>query len=411
LRVAIAGGGVVGLCVARWLRSGGAEVVVVERERPGAGASVGNAGWVTPALSGPLPAPGVVRTGLRWLLDPASPLRIDPRPDAGVARWLLGFMRATTASRHRAGTRALLALNERTLELFDELAQDGVELEMHRGGLLFLALGERTLAEEAAMLAAVTALGYEPPVELLSRERVRALEPAAGPDIVGGLLAPAERHVRPESLTRALARWLEAHGAEIRTGAAVEGVTPLPRGRWRLEGAGVEADAVVVAAGFWSAPLLAALGVRMPLIAAKGYSVTAAGEGLRPRRALYLVEDRVGCSPFRDEVRLAGTLELAGREGRFDRRRLGVVAGSAARYLASWRPTRPSLEWSGLRPFAPDGLPLIGPVPGHRGAFAATAHGMLGVTLGPATGAAVAEMVLDGRVHPVLEPFRLDRRL
>jgi D-amino-acid dehydrogenase len=171
----------------------------------------------------------------------------------------------------------------------------------------------------------------------------------------------------------------------------------------------VEADRVVVAGGSWTGRILASLGVRVPQEAAKGYSVTACGIGTAPRLALYLGEAKVGCSPFEGTVRLAGTLELAGLDLRIRRARLEAVARAPERYLRDWRPVDPELEWAGLRPLPADSLPLIGAVPGRRGLFVATGHGMLGITLAPATGAALAPLVLEDRLVPELEPFALDR--
>jgi D-amino-acid dehydrogenase len=149
--------------------------------------------------------------------------------------------------------------------------------------------------------------------------------------------------------------------------------------------------------------------VRIRQEAAKGYSVTAEGEGTKPRLPLYFGEAKVGCSPFDGGVRLAGTLELAGIDLSVDRRRLDAVARSASTYLRDWRPVRPQLEWAGLRPLPADSLPLIGRAPGHPGLFVATGHGLLGVTLAPATGAALVPLVLEDRLVPELEPLRLDR--
>jgi D-amino-acid dehydrogenase len=168
------------------------------------------------------------------------------------------------------------------------------------------------------------------------------------------------------------------------------------------------AEQVVVANGVWSAGLLAGLGVHIPLEAAKGYSVTAVGSGTRPRHALYLTEARVGCSPFKEAVRLAGTLELAGIDLSLNERRVAAIVRAASAYLRDWRPEDLELEWAGLRPLTPKGLPLIGAVPGFSNLYLATGHAMLGVTLAPATGEALAPLVLDDRLVPELTPFALD---
>jgi len=410
VRVAVVGGGVIGLACAWYLRRAGAETVVLERGRVGEGASLGNAGWITPGLSNPLPAPGTVRQALRWMLDPESPFLLRPRLDPALLTWCLRFCRSTGRSRYLAGMRALLALNRRTLELFDGLTADGVPFEMYTPGLLFLFRSRSALEAEAAVLEELRREGYGGEVRRLSTAEAKALDPAVGDAISGAIHAPAERYVRPETLTAGLAEALRGAGAQVLEQTGVDGLARTADG-WLLRTgtSEVTADRVVVAAGAWTGRVLSPLGVSIRQEAAKGYSITAAGTGTVPRHALYLGEAKVGCSPFDGAVRLAGTLELAGLDVTLNRRRVAAVARAATDYLADWRPESPTLEWAGLRPLPPDGLPLIGPVRGHDGLFVATGHGMLGVTLAPATGAALAVRVLEDREVPELAPFEVDR--
>jgi D-amino-acid dehydrogenase len=179
------------------------------------------------------------------------------------------------------------------------------------------------------------------------------------------------------------------------------------RDGWRVRTAAgaIDADRVVVAAGVWSRELLTPFGLRLPLEGAKGYSITAAANGEAPNHPLYLTEIKVGVSPFEGAVRLAGTLELAGLNLDVDHRRVRALANHAAQYLDGLRTDRGAVEWAGLRPMTSDGLPVIGEVPGKPGLFVATGHHMLGVTLGPATGEALAPLVLEDRLVDALVPL------
>jgi D-amino-acid dehydrogenase len=165
----------------------------------------------------------------------------------------------------------------------------------------------------------------------------------------------------------------------------------------------------VLAAGVDTPALLRPLGVRLRMEGAKGYSITAAGSGRAPQHALYFVESKVGCSPFDGAVRLAGTLELGSRDLLLNDTRVAAIARSAEAYLDDWRPERPELLWAGFRPMPADGLPIVGEVPGLPGLHVATGHGMLGVTLAPATGAAVAELLTGGGPVDRLAPFAVGR--
>lgn len=409
-RVAVIGGGVIGLCTAQALVQGGADVVVLDRDRCGGAASAGNAGWITPGLSAPIPAPGVVPQAVRWMLDRESPLLVRPRLDPDFLGWCVSFWRACSRDRHVAGLEATLRLAARTLGAFDRLVAEGVDFEMHADGLLYLVRDEPHLGEWVAMYDDLRALGFDGDTELLDRAAVQRLEPAVNPAIAGGMIGRRERHVRPETLTAGLCAWLREHGTEIREGVHVRGLLQRRAGWELVTSDGREpADQVVVAGGIWTRDLLASLGVRVPLEAAKGYSITAGNGAGSPRLPLYLTEIKVGASPFAGAVRLAGTLELGGRDLSVDTRRVDAIARGARDYLASWRPEQGRVDWAGLRPLLPDGVPLVGAVPGRDGLYVATGHGMLGVTLAPATGEALAELMLKGERPAALAGLGFER--
>jgi D-amino-acid dehydrogenase len=175
----------------------------------------------------------------------------------------------------------------------------------------------------------------------------------------------------------------------------------------------VACDRVVVAAGITSSPFLARLGVRVTIAPARGYSVLyPAGSAPAPRYALYLADALLGLSSYEAGVRLAGVFELGHRGLEISERRLAAMLASADPFFADWRPSRvaPESRWAGLRPLTSDGLPLIGAAPRDPHVFVATGHGMLGVTLAPATAALLAPLVLGGRADSALEPFSPSRR-
>jgi D-amino-acid dehydrogenase len=403
---------VVGLACAWELQRGGADVVVLERGRVGGGVSRGNTGWVSPSFTYPLPAPGMVREGLRQLVTRGEAFVLRPSLDPAWMRWLWTFRRSSSPARFDAGVRALLALNRRTLELFDGYRDAGVRFEMHGAGLVVAAQTEAGLDLYRRTFRRLRELGYEGELEALDAAAVAALEPALDRGrVVAGLHARVDRFVRPEELTAGLAERLRDEGVEIREGFELRSLERR-NGGWAL-GDGLGADRVVVAAGLATAPLLRALGVRVPLVGARGYSVTLAGRGTPPRHALYLAEAKLGLSPFAGGVRIAGVFELGARSADAAAGVGERLLAAARPYLGGWQPDAegPVTAWAGLRPATPDGLPLIGALPGHDGLYLATGHGMLGVTLAPATAALLAPLVLEGRAAPELAPFDPARKL
>ena len=152
MRVAVVGGGVIGLSCAFALRRKGADVAVYERGRVGEGCSRGNTGWICPGLSAPLPAPGVMGGALRGMLHRDSPLLISPLLGPSFLRWSWGFWRASTLERYRAGLEATVALTKSAFADYDELAEAGVEFELHETGMLVAALTQPGLDDYATML-------------------------------------------------------------------------------------------------------------------------------------------------------------------------------------------------------------------------------------------------------------------
>lgn len=374
MKIAVVGGGVIGLACAWELTRGGADVVVHERGSVGCGCSLGNAGWICPSIAAPLPEPGMVREGVLQLLRRRGAFVLHPRLDSTFARWLWVFAGSCRPERFEHGKRALKTLLDPTLELYEVYREAGVEFEIHETGLVLAGLTDEGLAPYRS-LRRMDEVGPE-------------IEPALDGSAVAGVLhGTVDRYVRPETLTAGLARSLREAGAEIREHKHVDSLRD------------VNADKVVVAAGLATPTLLPQ--IRMPLIGARGYSIDVTGSGTPPAHALYLAEARIGISPFDDTVRVAGVFEIGTRKPRAD---AGArLLAAAAPYLKGWRPTGVGRTWSDLRPATADGLPLIGEVAPDL--YVAAGHTMLGVTLAPATAALLAPLILHGMRDPALAPF------
>jgi len=357
----------------------------------------------------------MVREGLRQLVTGGEAFVLRPSLDPSFVRWLWSFRRNCSQARFDTGVRALLTLNGRTLELFDAYREAGVSFEMHAAGLVVAARTREGLDLYRAIFRRLRELGYDGgAIDELDGTELTSLEPALDAGrVVAGLHARIDRFVRPEQLTAGLAASLRANGVEIREGCELSALTRR-NGALALETTtGRErADRVVIAAGLPTAALLRRLGVRVPLVGARGYSVTLAGRGIPPRHALYLAEAKLGLSPFTGGVRIAGVFELGARDADAPPDAGARLIAAARPYLAGWSPDADARveARAGLRPATPDGLPLIGALPGLEGAYLATGHGMLGVTLAPATAALLAPLVLEGRAAPELAPFDPARR-
>ena len=142
--------------------------------------------------------------------------------------------------------------------------------------------------------------------------------------------------------------------------------------------------------------------------AAKGYHIMLDME-TSPHTGFVCRETMVAVNPMPGGVRLAGTLELSGVNQRMSQRRLELLRQGTTRYLRGIPEARVIETWNGLRPCTADGLPIIGPIPKTSNAFVATGHGMMGVTLGPATARSIGELIVGESTTLDLAPFAPDR--
>ena len=287
-RVAVVGGGVVGLACAWELRRRGAERRRARARRRSAGACRA----ATPAGSrraSPIRCrrPGMVREGLRQLVTGGEAFVLRPSLDPAFVRWLWSFRRSCSSARFDAGVRALLALNRRTLELFDAYRDAGVAFEMHTAGLVVAARTPGGLDLYRRIFRRLRELGYEGgAIDELdgrggrrARARARPRRGRRGPARAGRPVRPPRgADGRPRASICAPTGSRSARAAELRAlaaGATAAGRSrPAPAVRCRRE-------RVVVAAGLATAPLLRRLGVR---VAADGRA-RLQRHGRRPRHA------------------------------------------------------------------------------------------------------------------------------
>jgi D-amino-acid dehydrogenase len=407
--IVVVGGGVVGVCAAYYLARRGLPVTLVEKGDIASGSSYGNAGLIVPSHSIPLAAPGVLQQGLRWMLDPESPFYVRPRLRRDLVRWLLRFRRACTAEHVRRAIPIIHGLHCASLDLYRQLAAlPGLDFGFRQDGVLAVFRTPAGLAHGRHEAAVLEAAGIRAAV--LDRDGARALEPALRADVAGGIHFADDAHVTPDRFVRGLAGVAAGLGAHLCTGTEVLGFTARGRTLTSVETTrgDVAANQVVLAAGSWSADLARGLGIDLPLQPAKGYSITCDRPAAGPRMPLLLGELRAAVTPMGDALRFAGTLELAGLDLTINRRRVAAIRRGVPQYLAEPHYTVREI-WRGLRPCSPDGLPYIGRPERYDNLIVATGHAMIGVSLGPITGALVAQ--LAARETPMLDlaPLAPDR--
>jgi D-amino-acid dehydrogenase len=412
--VAVIGGGIIGLCAGYYLLKKGHRVTIVERAaNHEETCAFGSAGMICPSHFIPLAAPGMVALGLKWMWNPESPFYIKPRLKRDLLSWGWKFMRAATARRVDQAAPALLDLNLRSRGLFLELEREIGDIGLVRRGLLMLCKTEHGLQEEAATAARARQLGLE--ANVLDANGVAALDPDIRMDICGGVHFPGDCHLQPARLLTALTSAISARGGELRWQAGVRGIETDSRRVRRVQTAAgpVEADEFVLCGGAWSPEIAAQLDVSLPMQAGKGYSLTVDAPPALARICSILCEARIAVTPMGGAMRFGGTMEMAGLNTEINPRRLRGIIRGATSYFPQFSEEhfRGIAPWRGLRPCSPDGLPYIGRFRQYDNLCAATGHAMLGLSLGPATGALLAEIVSGTAPAAPLDLFDPDRYL
>jgi D-amino-acid dehydrogenase len=413
--VVIAGAGVIGLSTALYCIDRGWHVTVVERNGEARdGCSFGNAGMLVPSHVVPLAAPGAVAQALKWMLRPRAPFRIKPRASWDLAEWCLEFFKAATAAHVRRAAPVLRDLHLASRACYEELARRHDGFGLRPTGTLMLCKSARALDEEAKVAGVARDLGVE--ARVLDRGATAALDPDVRMDVVGSVHFPQDANVVPDRVVHELQRRAGEAGARFVWNTTVTGFR-VDGGRVRaldtVTGASIEGDEFVIAAGVWSQQLARMLGLRVPLRAGKGYTVTLQRPRVQPRHCAILVEARVAVSPMGEALRVGGTMELAGLDAAVDPVRVRSIVEAMPGYYPDFAPADFDglVPWSGLRPCAPDGLPYLGRTRVASNVLVAAGHAMMGVSLAPITGKLAAQLLAGERPEidvALLSPDRYD---
>lgn len=394
-RVLVVGGGVIGVCCAYYLSKRNVDVIVLERDAIGKGASYGSAGVIA-AGHPPMNKPDRVRQALKSVLDPTTPLYIAPRFDPALAAWLWRFSANCTDRKLTANMNVLGPLGHATLQLFAQLiAEEEIACDYQASGYYEVCRTEQGTAHACRDVALMRAHGFD--AKVLTGEEIGARMMSLKNGVMGGAYFPDSATCDPYRFVIEMAERVRRAGGRTEAGQVVTKVEGGAHPAVRLAtGERFEADAVVLATGAYSLQLARELGCRLPIQPGKGYHRDLEfGEGSSPplEAACVLGETSVFCTPMSGRLRLAGTMEFSGLNHRMRPSRLAQLTASAEQYLSGIGPSRVTSEWCGLRPCTPDGLPVVGRLPGQTKVFAATGHAMTGLTLGPVTGSLMADLV------------------
>lgn len=410
-RAAIIGGGVIGTTCAYELQRAGYQVTILDRGAFAGGSSAGNCGLVCPSHVLPLAEPGAVGRTFRALFARNSPFVIKPRLDPSLWIWLLRFaQRCNDGDMKRAG-RAIQPLLETSLHLYREMiARESLECEWETRGLLF-PYRDRDVIESYAATNQLLADEFRCPARRIEGRELAEFEPALRPGLAGAWYYEDDAHLRPDRLMASLRRLIESRGGTVRERCGFEGFAgsgPQAKAVTTPEGP-IEADVFVVATGALTPLLNDHLGCTIPIQPGKGYSLTMPRPAICPRVPMIFSETRVAATPFQSGYRLGSTMEFSGYDETIPPERLELLRVGAAPYLKEPYCEPVVDRWFGWRPMTYDSLPIIDRSPRYGNVWIAAGHNMLGLSMAPATGRLVAELVEGRPPFLSVDPYRVAR--
>lgn len=399
--VTIIGAGIIGICCALSLRERDVPVRVIDRGAPGQETSFGNAGVISPWSVIPQSLPGVWKNVPGWLLNPSGPLSVRPAFWPRMVPWGLRFLGRSAETSVRAAADAMETLCAPSIEIYrrhlqgtghEHLIADSHYVHAFRkaGRARLDAIDYRIRREKGADLA------------LIRADELRRLEPALSRDFTAAILIRGQaRALSPGRIAVVLAEKARAAGAEFLRDT-VTGLSRRSPGLWeiRTDSQVLTARRVVLAAGVWSRELLAPLGVRVPLVAERGYHVEFPTPGIALRNSVMDVDAKIVASSMTDGLRVAGQSEFADPMAAPNLRRQRLIVRQARAMCPDLDPSGVSF-WMGRRPSLPDSLPVLGRIDGYEGLFGAFGHSHYGLMMAPKTGELVADLI-SGR-QPNLE--------
>ncbi len=410
--VIIIGGGITGLCTAYYLLKKGYHSTVIDRGNITDGCSFGNMGYLSPSHFVPLASPGIISEGLRYMLNSRSPFYIKPRLDLRFLQWGLQFYKNSTQQIVDKNTPHLNDLLQLSRQLMNEIRDNiGDVFDMQEIGCMMMCRSQKTFEHELLLADKAEKLGLK--VERLDGAQVQALEPDVELKVSGAVLFKDDAHIDPGKFMIALKKYLEEKGVTFRLNTTVTGfkkngaqITSVATGQGLIN-----SDNVVLSSGSWLPEIARMLDIVLLLQAGKGYSYTYDHVEKNIRYPAILVDGRCAITPWKNKLRIGGTMEFSGINNKVLINRMKGIYDSVKSFYPGLKIDFPPKEkiWTGLRPVTPDGLPYIGKPEKYNNVIIAGGHAMLGISQGSGTGKIVSDLIDKKDIEIDIAAFRPGR--
>jgi len=408
--IIVIGAGIIGVLSALQLQREGHSVTLVDKELPGSGCSFGNAGIIARSSFAPLSSPSSLLQVPAWLFNPRGPLSIRWRYVCTMLPWLAKYLAAGFRKDYRARGEALNTLTQDALQRYQALAELAqCEELIEKTDYLQVYRSIKARQKSDADMQWRKEQGFK--IELVHAKEIQQLEPALSEQFVSGFLIRDHGYVKdPQALVSALFNTFTALGGQFVQGSVTDIEGGEKNCRISVNKERLYSDKLVIAAGAFSAKLIALTGISIPLETERGYHVSSPTPDLHISRPIMDGDRKFFVTPMNDGCRAAGMVEFAGLSAKPNVDRLQALQKSAEDMLPGLN-TDAASHWLGFRPTLTDSLPVISVAPNCPRIIYAFGHQHLGLTCAPATADIVADLVMQRPSNIAISAFDAQRFL
>ena len=391
--VAIIGAGIVGVSTAIWLQRDGYKVILIDKAGPAEGTSYGNGGVLASCSCVPVTGPGLIKKAPKMALDPTQPLFLKWGYLPKLAPWLWKYLSHANEADTRRIAAAVVNIVGDSLADHQALSQGtGAEGFIRPSDYLYV-YNDRAHFESDALGWDIRAQhGFK--WDELEGDAFQSYDPVFAKELGFAIkLGDHGRVADPGAYVKALAAYVTKSGGRF-VKAMVEDVA-LENGAVtgvRAGGETIACDACVLATGIWSGPLADKLGIKVPLESERGYHLELWEPSFMPKSPVMVASGKFVATPMDGRLRLAGVVEFGGLKAAPSKTPIELLRKNVKAALPGLTWEREQ-EWMGHRPAPADSIPVIGDVPGAKGAFMGFGHHHIGLTGGPKTGRLLAQMI------------------
>ena len=404
----VVGGGVIGIACAHYLTRAGYQVTVMDRASIGGACSHANCGYVCPSHILPLTVPSAIPMALKSLLKPRSPFKVKFSLSPNYVSWMLQFAKRCRERVALAAGHHLKAILDASLVEYKNLIADQqIDCEWRESGLLHVFQNQNALDAFARENDWVQS-EYQCGAKRIAANELPGLDTTLRSDLAGGFLHEHDASLRPDLLNQSWRSKLESEGVRFLENCDLQNIVRDASGKVKYlntsQGQQI-ANVFVFALGAWSERFGRELGFKLPIQPGKGYSVTLEKPDVSPTLPMLFPEKKIGISPFANGFRIGSMMEFVGFDQAIPEYRIQQLKDSVKPFFNFQLNDTEQERWHGYRPMTYDTLPVIGQAPGIENGFVATGHSMLGVSMAPATGRLIAEMVTKHPTHIDAQAF------